>query len=681
MFNKPIPKMLYGGDYNPEQWPKEIWQEDMRLFKLAGVDIATVNVFSWSLNQPDEKTYEFGWLDEVMDMLHDNGVYACMGTGTAAHPAWMATQYPDVLTVDFEGRKRKYGRRHNSCANSPTFRQYSQQIAYRLAERYKDHPALLLWHVNNEYGSRCYCDNCEVAFREWLKRKYGSLDALNEAWYTRFWGHSFYDWNEIVLPNLLSEHLSSSNQDATAFQGISLDYARFNSDSILESYMIERDAIKSVDPNAVVTTNFQGNGTYKPLDYFKWAKELDVIALDSYPPDDAPASYASMRHDLMRGLKGGAPFMLMESCPSQLNWKPQNPLKRPGVSRLWSYQAISRGADSIMYFQMRRCAGAFEKFHGSMIDHAGHENTRVFRECTQVGQELEQLGDRIIGARTPAKTAILFDWDNWWAIEYSSGLTDQLKYLQEIQKYYDAFHGRNIAVDFVSTESELSDYDLVVAPVLYMVKEGYAEKLEQFVSAGGTLITTFFSGIVDENDKIPLGGYPGKLRKLLGIWVEEIDALLPEQRNLIHMNRPVGELAGPYECGILCDVLHAEGAEVLAEFGREFYKGMPALTRHSFGSGEAWYVASSPEPSFLDKLIVQLCATKGIASLLDTPSNVEATFREKDGKRYLFLLNHNDEAELVNIGPLPHRDLLGGGEVSGEVKLEPKDILILQMGG
>ncbi|MFC4306362.1 beta-galactosidase [Cohnella boryungensis] len=679
MFKREMSKMLYGGDYNPEQWPKEIWQEDMRLFKLAGVDIATLNVFSWALNQPDENTYDFGLLDEIMDMLQANNVYACMGTGTAAHPAWMATRYPDVLAVDFEGRKRKFGRRHNSCANSPTYKHYSREMAYRLAERYKGHPALLLWHVNNEYGWRCYCDNCEAAFREWLARKYGTLEALNEAWYTRFWGHTFYDWNEIVLPNLLSEHLSSSNQDATSFQGISLDYARFNSDSILNAYKLERDAIKSVIPDAVVTTNFQGNGTYKPLDYFKWAKELDVIALDSYPPDDSPASYSSMRHDLMRGLKGGAPFMLMESCPSQLNWKPQNPLKRPGVSRLWSYQAIARGADSIMYFQMRRSAGAFEKFHGAMIDHSGHEHTRVFRECAQVGRELGELGDALLGARTPARAAIVFDWDNWWAVEYSSGLTDQLKYLQEVQKYYDAFHRSNIAVDFVGTEFELGDYDLVVAPVLYMVKEGYAEKLERFVEAGGTLLTTCFSGIVDESDRIPVGGYPGKLRKLLGVWVEEIDALLAAQRNLICVEPALGELAGQYECSVLCDVVHPEGAEVLATFGREFYQGQPALTRHAFGKGEAWYIATSPEPAFLERLILQLCASKGIEPLLETPYNVEATYREKDGRKYLFILNHNDKAETVNIGPRQHKDLLDGGEASGELTLEPKGLKLLQI--
>jgi beta-galactosidase len=678
MFKKIVSKMLYGGDYNPEQWPREIWDEDMRLFDLAGVDIATLNVFSWALNQPDESTYNFDWLDEAMDLLHENGVHVCLGTSTAAHPAWMATKYPDVLTVDFEGRKRKFGRRHNSCPNSPTYRKYSQAMAQKLAERYKDHPALLLWHVNNEYGVRCYCENCEKSFRVWLKERYGTLEELNTAWYTRFWGHTLYEWDEIVLPNVLSEHLNLNNQDVTSFQGISLDYARFMSDSILDCYKLERDAIKGIIPDAVVTTNFQSNGTYKPLDYFKWAKELDVIALDSYPTNDMPMSHTAMRYDLMRGLKDGDPYLLMESCPTQLNWKPQNALKRPGINKLWSYQVISRGADSIMYFQLRRSVGAFEKFHGALIDHAGHENTRVFRECAQLGNELKELGDTILGATVETKVAILFDWENWWAIEYSSGPTIELKYLNEIQKYYDAFYHQNIQVDFIGVDSDLTKYDVVVAPVLYMVKEGYAKKLENFVTNGGTFITTFFSGIVNESDLVTLGGYPGELRKLLGIWVEEMDALFPDQKNSMVMKEEIGELSGTFECEILCDLLHSEGAEIIAEYGRDFYQGMPVITRNSFGNGEAWYVASSPEHDFLKKLVSHVTKQKGIKPLLKTPENVEVSCRKKDGKQFLFILNHNDVPVTIYVGNEPHQDLLNKKTVSGEIEISPKDVMILE---
>lgn len=672
-------KILYGGDYNPDQWPQDVWREDMRLFKLAGIDIATINVFSWALNQPDEQTYRFEWLDDVMDMLRDNGVRVCLGTGTAAHPAWMARRYPDVLTVDSQGRKRKFGRRHNSCPNSPSFREFSRRMASGLAERYKDHPALLLWHVNNEYGWRCYCDNCERAFREWLKSRYGTLEELNRAWYTSFWGHTFYDWDEIVLPSHLSELMDASNIDKTAFQGISLDYDRFNSDSILACYKLERDAIKAVIPDAVVTTNFQSNGTYKPLDYFQWAKELDVVALDSYPTNDMPMSLIAMRHDLMRGLKGGRPYMLMEQSPSQLNWKDVNPLKRPGVMRLWSYQAVARGAESIMFFQLRRSAGAFEKFHGAVIDHAGHEHTRVFRECAELGRELERLGDRLLGAKTAAKVAIVFDWDNWWAIEHSSGPTERLKYLEQIQKYYDAFYERNVQVDMIGTETELGGYELVVAPVLYMAKRGYAARLEAYVAAGGTFVTTFFSGIVDENDRVTLGGYPGELRKLLGIWVEETDALFPGQTNAMEMHGGgASGLEGTYSCGMLCDLLHPEGAETEAAYGGDFYRGMPALTRNKFGGGEAWYIASDPEEAFLAAFFARLAERKGIRPIAELPAGVEASAREKDGFRYTFLLNHRAEPVPVDLGGESRLELLSGSRMSGAATLPAHGVFILQ---
>ncbi|XEC96157.1 beta-galactosidase [Paenibacillus tarimensis] len=675
MKQRKLPKIYYGGDYNPEQWPKETWDEDMRLFKLAGIDMATINVFSWAYNQPDEHTYRFDWLDEIMDKLYGNGIYVCLATGTAAHPAWMARKYPDVLITDFEGRKRKYGIRHNSCPNSPTFRRYSRLMAGKLAERYKDHPSLALWHVNNEYGWSCYCDNCERAFREWLKRRYGTLEELNRVWNTRFWGHTFYDWEEIVLPNALSEQTS---RNKTTQPGISLDYNRFSSDSLLDSYREERDAIKAVIPDAVVTTNFQSNGTFKPLDYFKWAEELDVIALDSYPTNDMSMSYTAMRLDLMRGLKNGKPFLLMEQTPNQLNWKPQNPLKRPRMMRQWSYQAIARGAESILFFQLRRSFAGFEKFHGAVIDHAGHEHTRVFRECAEVGEELKRLGDTLLDAGTDAKVAIIFDWENWWALEYSSGLSADLKYLNEVQNYYDAFFEQNIQVDVVGIDTDLSEYRMIVAPALYMVKQGYAGKLEAFVTSGGVFLTTCFSGLVDENDHIQLGGYPGKLRELLGIWVEEIDAVFPNQKNSIAMRETLGSLEGEYNCGLLCDILHAEGAEVLAEYGGDFYKGGPVLTRNRFGRGEAWYIGTCPERSFLKALAASMCEAHGIRPVLTASPGVEVTRRVKDGVRFTFILNHRDEPATLHIGDEPQQELLSGVTLQGVIVIPAHDVFILQ---
>lgn len=442
-----INKVLYGGDYNPEQWPEEIWEEDMRLFKLAGIDEVTLNVFSWAALQPSEDTYNFEKLDKIMDLVEANGLKVFLATSTAAHPAWMAKRHPDILRTEFSGMKRKFGSRHNSCQNSPTYQKYSVLLAKKLAEWYGERECVIGWHICNEYGGECYCENCEKQFRVWLKEKYGTIEEVNKAWDTSFWGHTFYDWDEIVLPNMLSEHFEP---DRTTFQGISLDYRRFNSEGMLKCYQAEAAAIRSVVPDAKITTNLMG--FYKPLDYQMWAKSMDFISWDNYPANEDPYSRIAMNHDLMRGIKGRQPFVLMEQTPSVTNWLAYNALKRPGVMRLWSYQAMAHGADAVLFFQMRRSIGACEKYHGAVIDHVGTENTRAFREISQLGKELQQLGDKTLGARSRAKAAILVDWDNWWAIEYSAGPSRDLKYLDEVFLYYRALEEQNYAVDIIGVE-------------------------------------------------------------------------------------------------------------------------------------------------------------------------------------------------------------------------------------
>lgn len=673
MISKKIPKMIYGGDYNPEQYDRETMLEDMRMFKKANIDFVRVNIFAWATSQKDEVTYDFTWLDEVIDTLHQHDIKVGIGTGTAAHPAWMAKKYPDILRTEFDGKRRKFGGRHNSCPNSPNYRKYASLFVERLVDRYQNHPSVLLWNISNEWGGACYCDNCEKEFRVWLKEKYETLDKLNKAWNTSFWGHTFYDWDEIVVPNLLSEHFGERQ---TMFQGISLDYARFNSDSMLECHKIEYDMIKSAMPDSIVTTNIMG--AYKPLDYQKWAKYMDVIAWDNYPGIDTPVSFTAMSHDLMRGLKDGEPFMLMEQTPSQQNWQAYNALKRPGVMRLWSYQAVAHGSDTVLFFQMRRSRGACEKFHGAVIEHVGHENTRVFREVAELGEELVDLSDTLLDSRVKSRVAIVFDWDNWWATEFSSGPSASLKYVDEVHKYYQAFFNQNIQVDMISVDTDLSQYELVVAPVLYMVKQGYADKIENYVSNGGTFLTTFFSGIVDEHDLVTLGGYPGELRNVLGIWSEEIDALSPEHKNKIVIDKQLGNLKGEYSCNLLFDLIHSEGAEVLATYGEDFYKGMPVLTRNTFGKGQAWYVASSADDEFLQDLVSHLAEEKGFPAEFTAPVGVEITKRYKDGKCFLFVLNHTKEAVLVNIQNVKGINLLTKEQVQETVEIPAHGVAIIE---
>ena len=518
-------RILYGGDYNPNQWPKDIWQEDMRIFKDAHINTATINVFSWAKIQPSEHEYNFDELDEIVDMLSKENYDIVFATSTAALPGWMVRKYPEVMFTDYEGRQHKFGGRHNACPNSFVFKHYARELAYKLAERYADNPHVTCWHVSNEYGNECFCENCQKAFRVWLKDKYKTIDALNRAWNMEFWGHTVYDWDDVVPPNALSDGIGS---EKTAFAGISIDYRRFYSDSQLACFKMERDAIRSVKPDAFVTTNLMG--TFKGLDYFKWAKEMDVVSWDNYPSYDTPWSSIAMTHDLMRGLKD-EPFMLMEQTPSQQNWQKYNSLKRPGQMRAQSYQTLAHGADTIQFFQLRRSVGGCEKFHGAVIAHAGSENTRVFREVAQLGAELESFGDRTLGSRNEAEVGLIFDWDNYWALEYTSGPSEDLKYVDQIHQYYQYFYKKNIGVDMIPVDADFSKYKIVVAPVLYMVKDGMKEALENFVKNGGILITTFMSGIVGQSDNVYLGGYPGPLREMAGVWVEEIDALAPEQKN------------------------------------------------------------------------------------------------------------------------------------------------------
>jgi len=666
--NEKVKKILYGGDYNPEQWPEDTWEEDMRLLKLAHIDVVTLNVFSWASLQPDEDTYCFEKLDKIMETVRKHGLKVCLATSTGAHPAWMARKYPDILRTEFNGMKRKFGGRHNSCPNSPTYRKYSVRLATKLAERYKDYENIVAWHISNEYGGECYCENCEKAFREWLKNRYKTIDELNRAWNNSFWGHTMYDWEDVVLPNMLSEHFAD---DKTMFQGISLDYRRFNSDSILECCKLEYDALKAVTPDIPITTNMMG--TYKALDYQKWAKALDFISWDNYPSNEDSIASIALRHDLMRGIKQGKPFALMEQTPSVTNWLPYNALKRPGVMRLWSYQAVAHGADTVMFFQMKRSIGACEKYHGAVIDHVGNGNTRVFREVSALGAELDTIGDLTLGARTPAKAAIYFDWENWWAIEYSAGPSVRLHYIDEILKYYTAFNTLNIPVDFIGVEDELSSYNVVIAPVMYMVKDGYDEKIRNFVQNGGSFLTTFFSGYVDKNDLVTVGGYPGKLRDILGIWVEEEDALPEGVTNSFLYNDVT------YPAELICDLLHTETAVSYCGYESDFYKGMPVITENRFGKGNAYYIATSSNESFYEKFLKDICEKAGVEPVADTPKGVEATIRENEKGVFLFLLNHTDEEQSVNL-------IFGGTDIirnvdypDGDiVRLAAKDVVILR---
>lgn len=661
--NTRAPFIWHGGDYNPEQWSSAVLDDDIQLMQQCYYTVATVGVFSWVSLQPEEERFTFEWLDRVLHELHRAGRSVVLATPTAAQPAWMSQRYPDVLRSDAEGRRHHHGGRVNYCPTSPTYRRFIVQISERLAARYHDHPALVAWHISNEYGGACYCENCAAGFRTWLQQRYHDLEALNRCWWTAFWSHTYTDWSQIEPPYGNGER---------SIHGLNLDYRRFQNEMMLECFKLERDAIRRYGQTAPITTNLMG--TYFELDYRQWAKEVDVISWDCYPqPKDSPSDIAFL-HDLNRGLRDGQPFLLIEQTPSSQNWQPVNALKRPGILRLWSYLAVAHGADSVMYFQWRRGRGGCEKMHGAVVEHSGRSDTRVFREVTQLGKELAHLGDHVIGGVTPARVALLFDWNNWWAINDAIGPVRDKRYIDTLRQHYAALWRRNISVDIVFSDSDLDGYRVVIAPMLYMLKPGVGERLSEFVRKGGTLVTTYFSGIADEHD-LAFEGYPGPLRQVLGIWNEEIDALYPEQSNQIVMR----DGSGTYRCGRLCALIHSEGAQVLATYGHDFYAGSPVLTRNQFGAGTAYYLASEPEERFLDDLYGRILTEMQVEPVLTTPAGVEATIRLTEKGPVLFLLNHTAAAAEIHLPPQQqYRDLLRDEVVEGQIVLRAYDVALLQ---
>ncbi|MEV4719974.1 beta-galactosidase [Micromonospora noduli] len=667
-------KVPFGGDYNPEQWPEDVWKQDYRLFDTARIDLVTLGVFDWALTQPAEDTYDFALLDRVIERASAEGRGICLATGTGAHPPWLAKAYPEVTRTDFEGRKHRFGQRHNSCPSSPVFRRLSTELARRVARRYADTPAVLAWHVGNEYGGACYCALCAAGFRNWLRHRYGTLDELNEAWYTTFWSHTFTDWDEIEPPSALTEHWRGP--DHTAFQGITLDYLRFTSDAMLTNFRDEKAAIRESSPTLPVTTNFMG--MYRPIDYHRWAPHLDFVSWDNYPPDDGSAARMALTHDLMRGLKDGQPFWLMEQTPSCTACRDVNPLKRPGLMRLWSWQAVAHGADAVLFFQLRASRGASEKYHGAVIGHAGRADTRVFREVAELGAELERLGPASLGARTPARVALLFDWDSWWALELSDGPSRLVRYQQVVLAYHRALWDAGVDLDVVAVTADLSRYDVVVAPALHLLKGDLPQRLEAVATRGGSVLTTYLSGRVDENDQAFLMDVPGPLGQLMGVRVDEWDARGPEVVNPVRLGDGADQVE--VDARLLFELVIPQGAQVVGTYQADFYAGTPAVTRNSFGAGDGWYVAAGLDQAGVSWVVRQVLARHDLLGPYPDVPDLESAVRvAADGSRLLFLLNHRAEPVEVT-ARTGGVDLLTGDRTAagGALRLPAYGVVVLE---
>ncbi len=670
--NAKCPKFWHGGDYNPEQWSEEIWREDMRLAKLARVNALSVGIFAWAALEPSEGRFEFGWLDRVFELAKENGIFIVLATPSGGKPAWLSERYPEARRVLKDGRREPHGFRHNHCYTSPAYRGKVRIINEKLSERYGRDPALVLWHISNEYSGDCRCELCRAAFHAWLKARYGTIEALNQAWWSAFWGHTLSDFSQVEF-------------DDWSMSASILDYKRFVTAQTASFMRSEIAAVRKHSPDVPVTTNLMG--LFPGLDYAALVRDVDVVSWDSYPAwkndddDWKVASDVSMMHDQNRSFKK-QPFLLMESAPGTQQWQSVPKLRRPGVQLLEAMQAVAHGSDSVQYFQWRKGRGGCEKFHGAVVDHVGHEHTRVFGEIAEIGRALALL-EPVLGARNAAEVALIYDWENAWGIEQMSGFNNQAKnYDATCRAHYRQLWQRGITVDVVDSIAELSSYRLVIAPMLYLLRPGVAERLGEYVRSGGTLVTTYLTGIVNETDLCFTGGMPGPLRALLGIWVEDIDGLYTDESVSI-VPEPENELglSGEYQARDFCSIVHAEGAEVLARFTTDFHAGKPALTKHRFGAGAAYFVASRNDERFLSDVQHALAQKLALRRAFpgDLPQGVTAQARANEGREFVFLLNATRREQRLNVpASFRARSLLDGARVERELSLEPYGVRVLE---
>ncbi|MEZ0447071.1 beta-galactosidase [Cellulomonas sp. ICMP 17802] len=653
----------YGGDYNPEQWPLATRIEDVELMQQAGVTLVSVGIFSWAQLEPREGEFDFGWLDDVLDRLHAAGITVTLATATASPPPWLTRKHPEFLPELADGTVLHPGGRQAYRVSSPAYREYVLRMTRTMAERYGTHPALVLWHVDNELGCHVphdFSDDAAAAFRRWLADRYGTVEALNAAWGTAFWSQRYGDFDEVLPPRSAPTYPNPTQQ---------LDFARYSSDELLVHYRALRDVLREVTPHIPITTNLMLSTGTKWMDYFSWADDLDVIANDHYTRAHDPEAHIELAFsaDLTRGVAGGEPWMLMEHSTSAVNWQPRNRTKRPGEMLRHSLAHVARGADAVMFFQWRQSAAGAEKYHSAMLPHAGTD-TEVWRNTVALGSALKALSE-VEGSRVRAQAAVVFDYPAWWGTELDSHPSAAVTYPDRVLAHYRALWQRNITVDIVRPSADFSGYAVVVVPTLYLVTDADAANIARAASDGASVLVTYFSGIADENDHVRLGGYPGAFRELLGVRTEELWPLQDDE---------VLTLDDGSSADVWSEQIHlVEGTSTVRTFADGDLAGWPALTRRPVGTGAAWYLATRLDADGLQTVTDALIAEAGLTPV-DAPEGVELVRRHADdGRSWLFVLNHTTDEVKV---PASGHELLRDETAPGAVVVPPGAVAVVREG-
>ena len=669
-------RLLHGGDYNPDQWLDypDILKDDLRLMKLANVNTMTVGIFAWSALEPTEGNYNFEWLDKIIDDVYNQGGRVILATPSGARPAWMSEKYPEVLRTNDRREKMLHGGRHNHCFSSPIYREKTQKMNYKLAERYGNHPALIMWHVSNEYSGDCHCELCQENFRDWLKNKYKTIENVNKAWWGPFWSHTYTDWSQIESPSSIGEN---------AVHGLNLDWKRFVTDQTIDFYENEAKPLRELTPNVPITTNFMADTDdlipFQSLNYDKFSKHVDILSWDCYPAwhndwetTKDLATKVGFINDLYRSLKQ-QPFLIMECTPSGVNWHNVNKAKRPGMHTLASMQLLAHGSDSVLYFQWRKSRGSSEKFHGAVVDHDNSEENRVFKEVSQVGEILDKIKE-IKGSMKQSKVAIIYDWENDWALKDAQGFgKESRRYPQTLQSHYKYFWNKNISVDVVTPQQDLSKYSLVVAPMMYMMTEETMDRFRDYVKNGGVLVGSYLSGLVNETDLTYLGGWPKTLQEIYGIDVKEIDTLYPKDRNSIKFGNESFEVVD------YCTIIEAKEAEVLAKYEEDFYKNTPAITKNNLEKGKAYFIGARTNQEFLSKFYDKIVKDLDINEVEDFISEcgISIQIRENKDAKYYFVMNFTEEEKNIEIKG-SYLNLISGKMMERLNLMKPYDVYVLK---